>query len=268
MHFWITWFPFWSRTHRITCPSNSDTNWVCWSTLTTSSAWTQQTHQYPSSSTERATPSNSQKSILTKEWQSLTPQNCPNHLSLKPQPSTILTKEHPRAIPSESPCNHTSANSAPTHAPPTDLPAPFSAAECRVQKTAPLMQQVKLRPHTTNSNVPTYTSNVTDTTMCSLVKTTLIERCLFPMHTQSFEYLKHIMQLLPFESHNCRKHPSSASKLVVELPGKPCSCPPDLRFLVSAEWTYSHADPHCNSTQTSVVIHTRIHPTSLTEMTK
>ncbi len=39
MHFWITWFPFWSRTQRITFPSSSDTNCVCWSTSTTSNAW-------------------------------------------------------------------------------------------------------------------------------------------------------------------------------------------------------------------------------------
>lgn len=38
IHFWITWFPFWSCTHFITCPSSSFTSSVFWSTSIASSA--------------------------------------------------------------------------------------------------------------------------------------------------------------------------------------------------------------------------------------
>ena len=39
IHFWITWFPFWSSTQRITCPSNSWTSFNYWSVSTTSTAF-------------------------------------------------------------------------------------------------------------------------------------------------------------------------------------------------------------------------------------
>lgn len=37
-HFWMTWFPFWSRTQCMTCPSSCETIFTFWSKSTTSIA--------------------------------------------------------------------------------------------------------------------------------------------------------------------------------------------------------------------------------------
>ena len=46
IHFWITWFPFWSLTHCITCPSSSEISRICCSESITSNACHKKTGRY------------------------------------------------------------------------------------------------------------------------------------------------------------------------------------------------------------------------------